>query len=615
MKIRNKLFILLILIGMIPMITVSWVVLNIAEQSIIKSTKKHLHLVTESKKVQLENYFKEMELDILELSNRQAVRKIFSIFESYQKDENIKGTGKYPVQSKKWNNIVKDYSEFITEYIERYGYYDIFFINGYGQIIYTFKKESDLGENLSIGKIKDSGLALLWSRVLRERKFEIEDFKPYEPSGNLLACFVGVPVYDDDRKLLGVIGLQISMGKINSIVQHKEGLGETGETYLMGMNTDGKTSLRSSRVVKKGEIGDEKTDNVIEKVFIEKEQVHDLKIGSTGDEEFVCADIVNVGELEWGIFTTMSSDEVLEPVRKMKIYIFIGGFIGIIIIGVASFIFSNSLADPIRRLVSATKEISRGDLDNTISINRKDELGLLADSYREMQSDLLEKAKITDRIAEGDLDNVLVIRNKEDRLALSINKIVNNYKILNAKNEKQNWLKTGQNELNKRLRGEVNICQIASNTITFLAKYLKAQIGALYVYDENLEELILTGSYAFVKRKKLNERIKVGEGLVGQAAYERENISVTDLPEDYIRINSSLGEISPWNIIAIPFIYEKKLIGVAELGSIKEFSDESLEFLDVVKENIAVGLNSALSRNKMKNLLEKTQMQTEELQT
>jgi PAS domain S-box-containing protein len=185
----------------------------------------------------------------------------------------------------------------------------------------------------------------------------------------------------------------------------------------------------------------------------------------------------------------------------------------------------------------------------------------------------------------------------------------------NEEFERQNRIKTAQNELSNEIRGELDIQTIAKNIITFLAKHLKAQIGALYIYEEDSKELRIVGSYAFTKRKNLNDKFKIGEGLVGQAGLEREIISVTELPDDYIRINSALGDANPRNVVVIPLVYEENLIGVVELGSLKEFSDDDLEFLNVVKENIAVGLNLSQSRKIMKELLERSQQQSEELQT
>ncbi len=171
--------------------------------------------------------------------------------------------------------------------------------------------------------------------------------------------------------------------------------------------------------------------------------------------------------------------------------------------------------------------------------------------------------------------------------------------------EKQNWIKTGQNELNKNMRGEQDISSLSGNIIKFISKYSGANIGGFYILNEKGDELILSGNYAYSKNKNTKRKIKIGEGLIGQAAIEKEMIIIKDLPEDYLHINSVLGDASPLNVIISPFILNEKVIGIIELGAFKEFSGIEIEFLKSIMENIAIGINSAKIRTKMKELADK----------
>ena len=234
-----------------------------------------------------------------------------------------------------------------------------------------------------------------------------------------------------------------------------------------------------------------------------------------------------------------------------------------------------TITTPVKKLERAAKRVADGNFDVSLDINTKEELGNLAKSFNQMTDSLRE---------------------------------------VKAENEKQDWFKTGQNNLNEKMRGNQDVIVLARNIITHLAKYLDAQIGALYLADEENEILRLTGSYAFTKRKHMGDTVGIGEGLVGQAAFEKELISVTSIPEDYIRINSAIGDTAPRNIIVSPFLYQDQLAGVIELGSFEEFTDEHLEFLRHSMESIAIGFNSAISGNKIKYLLEESQQQAEELQ-
>ena len=198
--------------------------------------------------------------------------------------------------------------------------------------------------------------------------------------------------------------------------------------------------------------------------------------------------------------------------------------------------------------------------------------------------------------AEADLKDIT------DTLRLSV-----------LENERRNWFKTGQNQLNEQMRTVYKTTFLGQNVITFLVKYLSAQMGALYLMDENGAELKLCASYAFTKQKCLNDRIKVGEGLVGQAAVDKEIVVVNDIPEEYTRIRSSMGEAPPRSVVIVPFILNNRLVGIIEIASFNEFSNDSIELLESLMEGIATVFFAMEAREQQNLLLEETQRQAEEL--
>jgi methyl-accepting chemotaxis protein len=180
-----------------------------------------------------------------------------------------------------------------------------------------------------------------------------------------------------------------------------------------------------------------------------------------------------------------------------------------------------------------------------------------------------------------------------------------------TRNATQDWLKTGQALLNEQLRGEQDVTTLAKNIITFLTPYVEAQVGVFYLMEEASEGaresnyLKLIASYAYTQRKGLPTELPIGEGLVGQAALEQQFILVTDIPEDYIHIESGLGEAVPQNILVMPFLYENAVKGVIELGSFQIIRDLKIEFLKQVMSGIGIAVNTAESRTKMQALLQK----------
>ncbi len=180
--------------------------------------------------------------------------------------------------------------------------------------------------------------------------------------------------------------------------------------------------------------------------------------------------------------------------------------------------------------------------------------------------------------------------------------------------EFQMWQITGQTQLNDKMRGEQNISTLANNVIQHLCKFLSAQVGALYILDEQDEMLKLAGSYAYSKRKHVAEQFELGQMLIGQAALERQTIILSDVPEDYIAIGSGLGRTPPTNIAVIPFLYDEQVVGVIEVGTLAEFNETETRFLQSAVESIAIAFHTAQARARIDELLVETQQQAEELQ-
>ena len=220
-------------------------------------------------------------------------------------------------------------------------------------------------------------------------------------------------------------------------------------------------------------------------------------------------------------------------------------------------------------------------------------------------------------IAEGDADLDVRIESKiQDEIgemSNSFDKFMDKLQVIFSDIKKQNLIKTGQSELNEKLRGEQDIISLGNNIIGYISNYLNCQIGLIYIKDEENGYNVMA-SYAFDSKDNISSKINLGEGLIGQCALEKKSILITDVPKDYIKINSGVGEAVPRNILVVPCLFDEEVKGIIELGSFQEFSEEQMEFLELVSESIAISINSADARYKMKALLHKTLEQSEELQ-
>lgn len=179
--------------------------------------------------------------------------------------------------------------------------------------------------------------------------------------------------------------------------------------------------------------------------------------------------------------------------------------------------------------------------------------------------------------------------------------------------ESQNRIRAGLIRLNEKVVGDLSVSTLAKNVVDTISEFVEAKVGALYLADEN-GTLHWSGGFAYQPDEKNKRAIKPGDGLIGQVALTRTPMSLRDIPDNYLKIHSALGETKPNAIEVVPILQAGQVKGVFELGSLNEFSDENREFLRLSADIIGVAINSAQARLKIRELLEETQTQAEELQ-
>jgi len=221
-------------------------------------------------------------------------------------------------------------------------------------------------------------------------------------------------------------------------------------------------------------------------------------------------------------------------------------------------------------------------------------------------------ADLTDQIARGDLDVEL---EGGTGIRASVGAMLRSLRENRNQTQRQDWLKNGIARLNDAMRGDPEIDALASKVISEITTYLDAHVGAFYIaHDGGKPTLSLLGSYAYTKRKNLSNVFEPGEGLVGQAALERKQILVKNVPEDYVKVTSGLGERVPRFICVTPFLYEGRVKGLVEIGTLNEIGDLQLEYLAQAMPALAIAVESAESRTNLARTLEESQKLSEELQ-
>ena len=227
-------------------------------------------------------------------------------------------------------------------------------------------------------------------------------------------------------------------------------------------------------------------------------------------------------------------------------------------------------------------------------------------------------ADVATAVTEGDLTRSIQVEAQGEVAFVkdNINEMIRNLKDTTLRNEEQNWLKTNLAKFTRMLQGQRDLLTVGKLILSELAPVVTAQHGVFYIIDNSNKEpeLKLLASYAHRERRGAKNRFKFGEGLVGQAALEKQRILLTDVPYGYVKVSSGLGESRPANIVVLPILFEGEVKAVLELSSLERFNSTHQAFLDELAESIGIVLHTIEANTRTENLLKQSQSLAAELQ-
>jgi methyl-accepting chemotaxis protein len=286
-----------------------------------------------------------------------------------------------------YNRLHAHFHPIIRSYLENFEYYDVFLVDLDGNIVYTVFKEVDFSTNLIDGPYRDTNLGEVYRRAAASPKgtVVIEDYKPYLPSYGAPASFIAAPVYEGEEKI-GVVAFQMPVGKINGIMNEHTGMGETGETYLVGADL----LMRSdSRFSKESTIFKQEVDTETARAALAGESGYRTIDDYRGVPVVSSFSPLKIEGLKWAILAEKDLEEVTAPAMALRNKIVVAGFGVAVVVSGLALLFSIALIKPIQPIVGRAKQIAAGDLTGEpLPVKSEDELGHLTRSINEMSSAL-----------------------------------------------------------------------------------------------------------------------------------------------------------------------------------------------------------------------------------
>ncbi len=244
----------------------------------------------------------------------------------------------------------------------------------------------------------------------------------------------------------------------------------------------------------------------------------------------------------------------------------------------------------------------------------------LTDNVNQLAANLTTQvraiADVATAVTKGDLTRSIAVEALGEVAALkdNINEMIVNLAETTRKNTDQDWLKTNIAKFTGMMQGQRDLVTVSRLLLSELTPLVSAQHGTFYITDEEEESLKLLAAYASNDPDGVPKQFRMGQGLVGQCALEKRRNLVTDVPKDYIRISSSLGEATPLSIVVLPVLFEGETRAVIELAAFRHFSDVNLAFLDQLTQSIGIVLNTIAATMRTEQLLKKSQALAEQLQ-
>ncbi len=177
------------------------------------------------------------------------------------------------------------------------------------------------------------------------------------------------------------------------------------------------------------------------------------------------------------------------------------------------------------------------------------------------------------------------------------------------------WLQTGLAGLSERMQGEQRLETLGENVLDFLARYLDAQVGAMYIADPGGQFRRFAGYALPAGHDPKSDALRPGDGLAGQVLKENRVLRVRDVPDNYLPVISTLGRANPTQLLIAPATESGTVQAVVELGFFRAVQPADLELIRRARESIGIAVRSSKDRTKLEELLEETQRQSEELQT
>jgi len=418
LKISQKLPILIVGLAVLSSAVTGVIAISKARNTLITAAEDRLIALKASRVNALGNYLGSIEEDLSSLSRNQYVRQaLYNFMKGWDElaleggnptaklqdlyiDSNPNPTGSkeeldYAKDGSFYSKVHAEYHPWFRHFLRQRDYYDIFLFSPNGDLVYTVFKELDYATNLNTGEWKDSDLGNAFRAARDNPSIDNQtffDFKPYAPSHGAAASFLSQPILNRNGSLAGVLVFQMPISRINSVMQVASGMGESGETYIVGqdgfMRSDSRFSEESTILVTKVE------GETVDRALAGETGV-DIVTDYRGIPVFSAYGPIEFGGTKWALLAEIDEAEVMAPIDAMKMSVILFVLIVLVVIVLIALYASRKISKPIVDMSKAMDDLALGDFDVSVpGVDRQDEIGGMAASVQVFKENGMEAKRL-----------------------------------------------------------------------------------------------------------------------------------------------------------------------------------------------------------------------------
>lgn len=474
------------------------------------------------------------------------------------------------------------YSHAETFFLRRrdnYEWQDMYLVDPHGNVVFSIAKQADFATNLVTGPWKDTGLARAVTPLLRDAvpgAMSMSDFSHYAPNNNRPASFIAMPMFDAEKQLfLGVVAIQLPVKHINDLMRDKVGLGESGETFVVGkdgwMLTDSRFRKESSA------LGTQLRTEAVSKVLAGESGVKQFK-DYRGIDVYVAykplqplKDEAALGDHpKWGVIAKMDKAEVLAEYYQLRLVLLLtGGGLVVFAFG-AGLLGSRGITRPLLQIKGALAKLARGESADVPCLERRDELGEMAkaaEAFREMAQQV----------------------------------------------EHEHWVAENVTSLTGAVSAESSVDKATDKVLHLLCERLDVPVGAIYLLYEGRYQRV--GAHGLARRSQAEDVFQPGEGVLGQCAKDNQAVVISPVPSGLSIISTGLAEFPPHELVLYPIAHKNEVLAVLELAAAQSLEPRQHEFLKAATEALGLHLANLQASEHNLELLAETRKQSAELRT